>query len=96
MAEFATVQLRVAEATASIDAAQLMIHRDLRETSEVVRAGKVVDVDIRMRNQHPRNTALRLMRRDQPAIVMDGRARPEPADQAQDAAFLASCHLRII
>ncbi len=32
MSEFATVQMRVAEATASIDAARLMIHRDLRET----------------------------------------------------------------
>ena len=61
MAEFATVQLRVAEATASIDAARLMIHRDLRETSEVVRAGKVVDVDIRMRNRLTHTFATRLL-----------------------------------
>jgi hypothetical protein len=29
------------------------------------------------------------MRRDQAAIIMNGRARPEPADQAEDATIFA-------
>lgn len=61
MAEFATVQMRVAEAAASIDAAQLMIHRDVRETSEIVHGGKTVDVDIRMRNRLTHTFATKLL-----------------------------------
>ena len=70
MAEFATVQLRVAEATASIDAAQLMIHRDLRETSQIVREGKAVDVDIRMRNRLTHTFATRLLVRAVDAVFL--------------------------
>lgn len=51
MTEFQTIQIRVAEATASIDAATLMIHRDLRETEDMVRRGEEVDVDMRIRNR---------------------------------------------
>ena len=61
MSEFATVQMRVAEATASIDAAQLMIHRDIRETREVVEAGESVDVDMRMRNRLTHSFATKLL-----------------------------------
>ncbi|MET0277339.1 MAG: flavin-dependent monooxygenase, partial [Pseudorhodoplanes sp.] len=61
MAEFATVQMRVAEATASIDAAQLMIHRDVRETSDVVHEGKAVDIDLRMRNRLTHTFATKLL-----------------------------------
>jgi alkylation response protein AidB-like acyl-CoA dehydrogenase len=60
MSEFATIQLRVAEATASIDAAQLMIHRDLRETGDIVHAGKAVDLDMRLRNRLTHTFATRL------------------------------------
>lgn len=60
MSEFATVQLRVAEATASIDAAQLMIHRDLRETGETVDAGRPVDLDMRLRNRLTHTFATKL------------------------------------
>ncbi len=61
MSEFATVQMRVAEAAASIDAAQLMIHRDLRETREIVDNGKSVDVDMRMRNRLTHTFATKLL-----------------------------------
>jgi len=61
MSEFATVQMRVAEATASIDAAQLMIHRDLRETQQMVESGKSVDVDMRMRNRLTHTFATKLL-----------------------------------
>jgi len=61
MAEFATVQMRVAEATASIDAAHLMIKRDLRETMDIVQAGQSVGVDVRMRNRLTHTFATKLL-----------------------------------
>jgi alkylation response protein AidB-like acyl-CoA dehydrogenase len=76
MSEFATVQLRVAEATASIDAAQLMIHRDLRETSEAVHAGKPVGIDMRLRNRltHTFATKLCVQAVDAVFLAMGGSA----------------------
>jgi alkylation response protein AidB-like acyl-CoA dehydrogenase len=76
MSEFATVQLRVAEATASIDAAQLMIHRDLRETSEAVHEGKPVGVDMRLRNRltHTFATKLCVQAVDAVFLAMGGSA----------------------
>lgn len=51
MAEFAGVQSRLAEATASLDAAKLMILRDLAETHAVVNGGGTVNLDMRLRNR---------------------------------------------
>ena len=51
MAEFATVQLRVAEATASIDAGRLLIVRDITETIRCAEQGKAIPVDMRIRNR---------------------------------------------
>lgn len=70
MAEFATVQMRVAEATASIDAAQLMIHRDLRETSEAVEQGGQVDTAMRMRNRLTHTFATRLLTQAVDAVFL--------------------------
>lgn len=61
MIEFPTVQLRVAEATGCIDAAQLMIERDLRETSEIAHCGQQVDVSTRMRNRLTHTFATKLL-----------------------------------
>ena len=47
-------------------------------------------VDIRVRDQHARDAALRLMRGEEPAVVVDRRARPEPADQSENAAFFSA------
>jgi resorcinol 4-hydroxylase (FADH2) len=60
MAEFATVQSRLAEATASIDAAQLMIHRDIADTLTATAAGKT-DLKLRMRNRLTHSFATRLL-----------------------------------
>ena len=51
MSDFITVQMRIAEATASIDAAELLIHRDIRETFAVAQSGKLPDLNLRMRNR---------------------------------------------
>jgi alkylation response protein AidB-like acyl-CoA dehydrogenase len=60
MAEFAAVQTRVAEATASIDAAQLMIHRDITETLTAATDGKT-DLTLRMRNRLTHSFATKLL-----------------------------------
>jgi alkylation response protein AidB-like acyl-CoA dehydrogenase len=70
MVDFATVQMRVAEATASIDAAQLMIHRDLRETFETVSRGDKVDVDMRMRNRLTHTYATKLLTQAVDAVFL--------------------------
>jgi resorcinol 4-hydroxylase (FADH2) len=61
MSEFITVQMRVAEATASIDAAELMIHRDIGETLATVTSGKPADVKLRMRNRLTHSFATKLL-----------------------------------
>ncbi|MGO8911121.1 MAG: acyl-CoA dehydrogenase family protein [Bradyrhizobium sp.] len=48
MAEFATIQLRVAEAAASTDAAREILLRDLRDRATSVRANKPVSVEDRI------------------------------------------------
>ncbi len=60
MAEFAAVQSRLAEATAALDAAKLMILRDLRETHAVVDGGGTVDLDMRLRNRLTHAYAVKL------------------------------------
>jgi len=70
IAEFSTVQMRVAEATASIDAAQLMIHRDLRETMDTVARGEQVDVEMRMRNRLTHTFATRLLTKAVDAVFL--------------------------
>ena len=61
MSEFTTIQMRVAEATASIDAAQLMIYRDISDTLATVTAGKPADVALRMRNRLTHSFATKLL-----------------------------------
>jgi len=61
MSEFTTVQMRVAEATASIDAAQLMIHRDISDTLAIVTTGKRAGIELRMRNRLTHSFATKLL-----------------------------------
>lgn len=51
MAEFAAIQSRVAEATGCIDAARLMLFRDLAETYAMAAGGKPTALDMRLRNR---------------------------------------------
>jgi alkylation response protein AidB-like acyl-CoA dehydrogenase len=70
MTEFATVQMRVAEATASIDAAELMIRRDLQETADAVERGEQVGVDMRLRNRLTHSFATRLLTQAVDAVFL--------------------------
>ncbi len=61
MAEFATIQTRVAEASASIDAARLLMLRDTAETYDAVVRGDVVGLDTRLGNRLHQAFCVRLL-----------------------------------
>lgn len=60
MAEFPTIQIRVAEAAASIDAAREILLRDLRRRAATLRAGKEVSVEERIESRRGQAFAVRL------------------------------------
>ena len=60
IAEFGSVQSRMAEATASLDAARLLLYRDCGEMLAAVRNGESVTVDMRIRNRRNHAFAIRL------------------------------------
>ncbi len=60
MAEFFQVQSRLAEATASVDAARLLLLRDVNEVSALAAAGEPVSVAMRIRNRRDHGFAARL------------------------------------
>ena len=60
MAEFPTIQLRVAEAAASVDAAQEVLLRDLRQRAQTVRSGETVSVDDRVASRRGQAFSVRL------------------------------------
>jgi alkylation response protein AidB-like acyl-CoA dehydrogenase len=60
MAEFATIQLRVAEAAASIDAARLVLLRDLRHVTHKIRDGGAADVEDRITSRRGQAFAVSL------------------------------------
>jgi len=61
MAELTTVQLRVAEASASIDAARLLMFRDLAEAFETAARGDAISIDVRLRNRRDQAFCVRLL-----------------------------------
>jgi resorcinol 4-hydroxylase (FADH2) len=61
MADLTTVQLRVAEASALIDAARLLMFRDLAEAFEIAARGEAISVDMRLRNRRDQAFCVRLL-----------------------------------
>jgi len=61
MAELTTVQLRAAEAAACIDAARLMMFRDLAEAFAMAARGEAVSLDVRLRNRRDQAFCVRLL-----------------------------------
>src|SRR5262249_43924081 len=61
MAELTTVQMRVAEASACIDAARLLMFRDLAEAFEVAARGDPISVGVRLRNRRDQAFCVRLL-----------------------------------
>jgi resorcinol 4-hydroxylase (FADH2) len=60
MAELTTVQLRAAEAAACIDAARVLIFRDLAEAYEAAARGEAISIDMRLRNRRDQAFCARL------------------------------------
>ncbi|TAL79712.1 MAG: flavin-dependent monooxygenase [Burkholderiaceae bacterium] len=60
--EFFPVQSRLAEATALLDAARLLIYRDTAQVEQMAAAGLPVDVDARIRNRRDHAFAARMAR----------------------------------
>jgi alkylation response protein AidB-like acyl-CoA dehydrogenase len=61
MAELTTVQMRVAEASACIDAARLMMFRDLADAAAMASRGEAVSLDVRLRNRRDQAFCVRLL-----------------------------------
>jgi alkylation response protein AidB-like acyl-CoA dehydrogenase len=61
MAEFATIQTRVAEATGSIDAARLMIFDALEKALRVTEQGVQANLDLRLRNRLSQAFSVKLL-----------------------------------
>jgi alkylation response protein AidB-like acyl-CoA dehydrogenase len=61
MAELTTVQLRVAEASALIDAARLLIERDLTAAFTTAARGEPISIDMRLRNRRDQAFCVRLL-----------------------------------
>jgi len=61
MADLTTVQLRVAEASACIDAARQMMFRDLAEAFALVARGEPIGIDMRLRNRRDQAFCVRLL-----------------------------------
>jgi resorcinol 4-hydroxylase (FADH2) len=60
MAELTTIQLRAAEAAACIDAAKLLLFRDLAEAYDMAACGEAVSMDVRLRNRRDQAFCVRL------------------------------------
>lgn len=61
MAELSTIQGRIAEASALIDAARLMMFRDLGEAQATVARGEPMSIDLRIRNRRDQAFCVRLL-----------------------------------
>ena len=61
MAELTTVQMRVAEATGLIDAARLLMFRDLGEAFATAARGEPISVEVRLRNRRDQAFCVRLL-----------------------------------
>ena len=68
MAEFPTIQLRVAEAAASVDAAREILLRDLRARAETARSGEEISVEDRIASRRGQSFATSLALRAAEAL----------------------------
>jgi resorcinol 4-hydroxylase (FADH2) len=72
MAELTTVQMRVAEASACIDAAKVLIQRDLAEAYAFASRGEAISMDVRLRNRRDQAFCARLAVQAIDALVVTG------------------------
>lgn len=60
LSQFFPVQSRLAEASAAVDAARLLLFRDTAEVEQMANAGQIIDMDKRIRNRRDHAFASRL------------------------------------
>ena len=99
MAEFATIQSRVAEATGCIDAARLLMFRDIAETRAVAERGERTPLDMRLRNRLDHSFCTRLLVQAVDALFVasggQGIFLEKPLQQVWRDAHAAASHISL-
>jgi resorcinol 4-hydroxylase (FADH2) len=99
MAELTTVQMRVAEASACIDAARLLMFRDLAEAFEIAARGDPISVDVRLRNRRDQAFCVRLLVAAIDALFLaaggQGLFLEQPLQRAWRDAHAAASHISL-
>jgi resorcinol 4-hydroxylase (FADH2) len=99
MAELTTVQMRVAEASACIDAARLLMFRDLAEAFETAARGDPIGVDVRLRNRRDQAFCVRLLVGAIDALFLaaggQGLFLEQPLQRAWRDAHAAASHISL-
>ncbi len=99
MAELTTVQMRVAEASACIDAARLLMFRDLAEAFETAARGEPIGVDVRLRNRRDQAFCVRLLVGAIDALFLaaggQGLFLEQPLQRAWRDAHAAASHISL-
>jgi resorcinol 4-hydroxylase (FADH2) len=99
MGELTTVQLRLAEASACIDAARLMIFRDLAEAFATAARGEPLGIDVRLRNRRDQAFCVRLLVAALDALFLaaggQGLFLEQPLQRAWRDAHAAASHISL-
>lgn len=99
MAELTTVQMRAAEASALIDAARLLMVRDLAEASATATRGEAIGIDVRLRNRRDQAFCVRLLVQAIDALFLaaggQGLFLDQPLQRAWRDAHAAACHISL-
>jgi len=99
MAELTTVQMRVAEASACIDAARLLMFRDLAQAFETAARGDPIGVDVRLRNRRDQAFCVRLLVAAIDALFLaaggQGLFLEQPLQRAWRDAHAAASHISL-
>jgi resorcinol 4-hydroxylase (FADH2) len=99
MGELTTVQLRLAEASACIDAARLIMFRDLAEAFETTARGDSLGMDVRLRNRRDQAFCVRLLVAAIDALFLaaggQGLFLEQPLQRAWRDAHAAASHISL-
>jgi alkylation response protein AidB-like acyl-CoA dehydrogenase len=99
MAELTTVQLRVAEASGCIDAAKLLMSRDLAEAYDVTARGEPISIDTRLRNRRNQAFCVKLLLQAIDALFLaaggQGLYLDHPLQRIWRDAHAASSHISL-
>jgi alkylation response protein AidB-like acyl-CoA dehydrogenase len=99
MAELTTVQLRVAQASGLIDAARLLMVRDLAEAFDTAARGEAVSIDIRLRNRRDQAFCVKLLIEAIDALFLaaggQGLYLENPLQRAWRDAHAAASHISL-